>query len=182
MKRNMRAMLNHRLPITDITVPDALLDCRFTKLQEIDHYLESIHTTRVDFLANSIKEIVPASELQTQTSCCSTSNARDKDTSSFINKLVEKHAAAFEDDGQEFVGKECLKYLVPCDASDLKDGNVIKYWQDRRAAFPLLYKLEKAILSVPAISTPSEWVFSVAGLTVTFKSEMGGQNYICARQ
>ncbi|XP_045768236.1 zinc finger BED domain-containing protein 4-like [Maniola jurtina] len=167
MKRNMAEMLNHRFPITKIIVAAALLDCRFTKLQEIDNFMESNNTTRVDFLVNCIKEVVPACELEAQFSRSSTSNKGDQDN--FLVKLVEKHAVTFNDDGQDFIEKECLKYLVSCNASDLKDGNVIKYWQERQAAFPLLYKLAKAILSVPATSTPSERVFSIAGLTVTAK-------------
>lgn len=64
MKRNMAEMLNHRFPITKIIVAAALLDCRFTKLQEIDNYMESNNTTRVDFLVKCIKQVVPACELE----------------------------------------------------------------------------------------------------------------------
>lgn len=88
MKRNMVEMLNHRFPITNIIVAAALLHCRFTKLQEIDHYMGSNHTTRVNFLVNCIKGAVPASELETQASRCNTSDAGDKDISSFLIKLA----------------------------------------------------------------------------------------------
>lgn len=51
-------MLDHRFPITKLTVAGALLDCRFSKLKEIDTYLELeiINQTRVSFLTEFIKE------------------------------------------------------------------------------------------------------------------------------
>lgn len=131
--------------------------------------MEIINETRVAFLTEFIKEIVPQSEL-TQVTSCSTSSADEKNKNSYLMELAHKHTTAtFEDNSHEYIQKECLKYLVSCDANDLVDGNVIKYWKDRRTAFPLLYKLAKAVLSAPATSTPSERVFSVAGLTVTAK-------------
>ena len=41
------------------------------------------------------------------------------------------------------------------------------WWKDNAHQFPLLSKVTKCFLNVPATSTPSERVFSTAGNTVT---------------
>ena len=50
--------------------------------------------------------------------------------------------------------------------STVNDDNILTYWQNKEEIWPKLSQCAKWILSVPATSTSSERVFSVAGRTI----------------
>ena len=50
--------------------------------------------------------------------------------------------------------------------STVNAGNILTYWQNKEEIWPNLSQCAKWILSVPATSTSSERVFSLAGKTI----------------
>ena len=48
-----------------------------------------------------------------------------------------------------------------------KDVNILKWWKDHEKVLPLLAKLAKKVLTIPASSSKSERVFSAGGNFVT---------------
>ena len=47
--------------------------------------------------------------------------------------------------------------------------DLLEWWKQQSGTFPRLSRLARSILAVPATSTPSERVFSIAGLTLLAK-------------
>lgn len=189
MKKNMKAKLDQRLPTNDLTVAATLLDCRFQAIHEVDKYLKLHGQDRVSFLASYTRRIVKKEHLcnNIQTSSPATmTNSAEVECSSSSRLLqlslkygarIDRHSA--EEDSDDSIETECWKYIAGCDPRDYatSDLDILKYWKDRQVSFPYLSTLAKGILSIPATSTPSERVFSVAGLTLTAKrSRLSGRN------
>ena len=72
----------------------------------------------------------------------------------------------------EKVEKELEKYIKdPVDITSLREKSFcpLKWWKNKDLYFPALANIAKKYLCIPATSTPSERVFSLAGNIVTKK-------------
>ncbi|CAG9792672.1 unnamed protein product [Diatraea saccharalis] len=174
LKNKMLAKLDKRFPITDKIVVSALLDPRFISLSQIDSYLEQKNTTRAAFLAEYIKIQPNISNHSTMVATSPPAVLASTSNESILSKLSKKHSSSSTSSiltSVEFneVDQECWRYLAAANASDVVDDDVLQYWRNKSKTFPHLSQLARAILAIPATSTPSERVFSIAGLTVTAK-------------
>ena len=79
-----------------------------------------------------------------------------------LEEVIDIHV---EDDSTDEAKKEINKYLC----LDTATENPLKWWQDNIKQFPLLGKLARKYLCVPATSVPSERAFSTAGYIVNIK-------------
>lgn len=73
------------------------------------------------------------------------------------------------------VQREIDRYVdAPLDVASMtkNDFSVLNWWKDNSGMFPLMSQLAKKFLCIPASSTPSERVFSLAGNIVTQKRSM----------
>nr|CAI5851446.1 unnamed protein product [Callosobruchus analis] len=165
---NMLEKLDHRFPISEIEIASALLDCRFQAIKEIDHYMEQHNTTKVSFLSSFIQRKL--SNLDVNSPYEPSESEQQSTSSSFLMTLSRRHTNARQEDNNA-IETECWRYLTTANAQDLEQygENILQYWKDRETIFPWLYNLAKAILFIPATSTPSERVFSVAGQLLTAK-------------
>ena len=71
-----------------------------------------------------------------------------------------------EDDPRKAVNREIEKYLCIDSCSDQKP---LAWWKSYETQFPILAKLARKYLCIPATSVPSERAFSTAGLVVNSK-------------
>ena len=60
--------------------------------------------------------------------------------------------------------EELEQYLV--EKTVKRKSNPLSWWRENDKRFPQLSKVARCLLNIPATFTPSERVFSVAGLTV----------------
>ena len=69
---------------------------------------------------------------------------------------------------------------VRADGTEGDHTNPLLWWHKNSLAYPLLSKLAKKLLCIPATSAPSERVFSVAGRTITkLRSRLRPDNAAC---
>ncbi|CAG8588506.1 756_t:CDS:2, partial [Scutellospora calospora] len=83
----------------------------------------------------------------------------------FSDPVAQEHSSQNDDDN--IANREFNSYLllprVP------SDTDILQWWASRKANYPILAKLARKYLSIPATSVPFERFFSSAGLTITEK-------------
>lgn len=172
LKRHMFLNINNRFPVTKSVVAAALLDNRFISLKEIDVFLEEYNMPRSTFLSSYVKEVVCASvelEIKLEPLATTSHHAVEGGDTSLLHKLSKKHSiiSAIQEMQDDPIEQECWRYLASADPMEPKDGNLLAYWNNRKNTLPWLSALAKALLCVPATTTPSARVFSTIGLTVS---------------
>ncbi|KAL3972557.1 cathepsin X [Sarotherodon galilaeus] len=86
-----------------------------------------------------------------------------KSLSSYFKKTTQCQTAPLST--RDSVEKELNQYLRTLEACP--ETNPLDWWKPHEAHFPLLAKLAKKYLCIPATSAPSERAFSTSGNTVT---------------
>ena len=83
-----------------------------------------------------------------------------------------------DDDDEEELDSETQElqryfdYKLPAgEKKDIKESHnyLLQWWKDNKAAFPKLYRVSKAVLSIPASSSDDEGNFSDAGSKISAK-------------
>lgn len=181
MKKQMREKFDKRFPLTDIVVLGALLDPRFKNLDAIDEYVTKIRCkndensfhTKETFLVEKLLDMNLNVEQGTDDDRNSDdeSPAAEKKSNTknqFLLNLIEKYSLKNEKtDIEKKVDMECSNYLnLPPRQSNM---DILEYWKKNQFTFPNLSKLASRVLCVPATSTPSERVFSIAGTVINKK-------------
>ncbi|KAH9641461.1 hypothetical protein HF086_006077 [Spodoptera exigua] len=173
LKNNMLAGLESRFPLTDVVVAATLLDCRFHGINEIEEFMKTKGTTKVSFLASMVRsrlmtEDIPQNKITDSAGEVGTSSSVN--AANFLLDLARKHSAT-QQDAESAVENECWTYFATASPEHLQPygGDVLQYWRDKKTCMPSLYALARSILNIPATSTPSERVFSTAGLVITAK-------------
>lgn len=85
-------------------------------------------------------------------------------SSNFLLDLANKHSS-YTDPMQNDFEKEC--HILFSKHAPFK--NILDFWKERQHDMPVLSKLAKKVLCTSATSTPSERVFSIAGLLINNK-------------
>lgn len=102
-------------------------------------------------------------------------NPPTQTNSSRIYSLFEKYVLPIEEanSSQSVIDNEIIKYKNT-NVLLQNDFNILKWWNDRKNEFPLLYKLSCRVFAIPASSAPSERIFSIARALITDKrSKLG---------
>ena len=91
-------------------------------------------------------------------------------SSSILSKLSKKHSASHGLEDDDPLDQECWRYLASAVGStDINNEDLLSFWNEKKKDFPWLSTFARALLCVPATSTPSERVFSVAGMVLSAK-------------
>lgn len=157
MKNNIKSKLDWRFPISDILVCASLLDPRFSSIDCVLHYCKEKNLTKSEFLIKMYEELI--GDVQ-QTSDNQDSSSQSPSASKIL-KLAQRYSKSSKSTSLE---AECHLLLSFSSSQD-----VLTFWREKASAMPLLSTLAQKVLCIPATSTPSERVFSIAGLTITNK-------------
>jgi len=163
MKNRMLDNFDHRFPMTDLLVIASLLDPRFQNLDTVKEYLDSCDTNPYKFLKQYADEHAEKENTKTDNDGIQYRKQTDSN-SKFILDLVNKHSS-YLDPMQNDLEKEC--HILFSKHSLFK--NILDFWKEKQHDMPVLSKLAKKVLCIPATSTPSERVFSIAGLLINNK-------------
>ncbi|CAD0254806.1 unnamed protein product [Spodoptera exigua] len=185
LKNNMLAGLESRFPLTDVVVAATLLDCRFHGINEIEEFMKTKGTTKVSFLASMVRsrlmtEDIPQNKITDSAGEVGTSSSVN--AANFLLDLARKHSAT-QQDAESAVENECWTYFATASPEHLQPygGDVLQYWRDKKTCMPSLYALARSILNIPATSTPSERVFSTAGLMLSPREDDDDDSHLCIK-
>lgn len=86
--------------------------------------------------------------------------------SSYFKKAAEPTQAVAPQSSREYAENELNRYLL-CDVEEGPDTDPLEWWKKHEKRFPLVAKLARKYLCIPATSSPSERAFSKSGNIVS---------------
>ena len=95
-------------------------------------------------------------------------DSADEDAStSALKKLYTRNLTKPIEKNHSFIEAKCEVALYCEEGVDPEDSDTLKYWTNNRKKFPLLSRLARKFLCIPASSATLERVFSTAGNAVS---------------
>ena len=125
-------------------------DCKFLTIQQ---KMEMKLLIITEIKENSSVEVIETSAPELQQSATA------------LDLLLGSENGSTHADEEDPIMQEVDQYLKEPNAP--RESSPLLWWKANQRCFPLTTKLAKKYLGIPATSTPSERVFSTAGLTVT---------------
>ncbi|XP_053205955.1 zinc finger protein 618-like [Panonychus citri] len=153
LKSKMSSNFNKRFPLTELMIIASLLDPKFKDLDVISDWCEENFTSKKALIKTWFHKLI-------------------NDDSGISNSPIMPvtdgtqlaHKFSTNTNTMTSFDLEIDSYLLARDTKDL-----LEFWDERKSAWPSLYKLALAVLAVPATSVPVERLFSIAGLTLNKK-------------
>lgn len=128
-------------------------DCKFLTIQQKMEMKLLIINLLAEIKENSSVEVIETSAPELQQSATA------------LDLLLGSENGSTHADEEDPIMQEVDQYLKEPNAP--RESSPLLWWKANQQHFPLTTKLAKKYLGIPATSTPSERVFSTAGLTVT---------------
>lgn len=89
------------------------------------------------------------------------------DIDSIVELAINKRIESSGEYQHQTIDEEIERFMLE-PVCNIKE-NIFSWWHKNKSRFPLIYGIAKKTIIVPATSTPSERVFSTAGLILTEK-------------
>ncbi|XP_065320424.1 zinc finger BED domain-containing protein 4-like [Gordionus sp. m RMFG-2023] len=163
LKENMQKTLDHRFPITELQILATLLNPRFQNLKIVSEYLNSNSTTSLQFLTRHLKLLENDKNAQSEIQV----EDNGETSSSYIAKIARKHSIPGSDyNNISNLEQECHILLSQ---NNIPEEDALTFWKKKQLELPRLANLARKVLCISATSTPSERIFSIAGLILNAK-------------
>ena len=142
-----------------------MLDPSQRALSSVQQYLTEQDTTAVQLLSAALHKYVGDVEEIPRPITQAAANQQPDDQTLTWKKakmdLLSKHATSDSSTERDIQQYRCLN--IP------SIDDILVWWSTQTNTYPRLSNLARTILPMPATSTPSERIFSIAGLTVNAK-------------
>ena len=104
-------------------------------------------------------------------------DSADEDAStSALKKLYDRNPTKPIEKNRSLTGAKCEVALYCEEGVVPEDSDTLEYWKTNRKKFPLLCRLSRKFLCIPASSATSERVFSTAGNVPERKTSLSIDN------